>query len=548
MEPMAKPPEETAEQQLAMAQSQLARYAHDFRETVQQLRASEQRFRGIVERSSDAIFTVDTEGRVTYASPAMERTTGLPAAELVGHHFNNFITPAAMPEALAAFNRMLGGDIIEGVELEMRRQDGTIFIALLNGSPVVEAGKVVGGQALYQDITRRKQAESAMQRLNRALAALSTCNSILIHATEEPQLLEEMCHNIVQQGNYHLVWIGLVEHDAEQRIRPVASAGAKVCHLESPHLGWGDNEEGQCPAGRAVRLGTTQLANDILVDPQDAHWRDEALRCGFASSIALPLKQEDDTVFGVLNIYAAEAHAFDDAEVRLLRELADDLAFGVLTLRTRQERSHYLQQHLKSVEQLKEALVSTIRAMALTVEKRDPYTAGHQSRVAALAMAIAVEMGVDENRVEGLRLGAMIHDIGKIYVPAEILNRPGKLSGPEFSMIKSHPEVGYDIIKGVEFPWPVADMVLQHHERMDGSGYPNGLRGEAIILEARILAVADVVEAITAHRPYRAGLGLATALVEIENGRGQLYDTAVADACLRLFREKGYTLTDDNPQ
>nr|WP_305910148.1 HD-GYP domain-containing protein [Methylomarinum sp. Ch1-1]MDP4519669.1 HD-GYP domain-containing protein [Methylomarinum sp. Ch1-1] len=212
------------------------------------------------------------------------------------------------------------------------------------------------------------------------------------------------------------------------------------------------------------------------------------------------------------------------------------------TLRTRRERDHYQQEHLKSANQLKEALIGTIRAIALTVEKRDPYTAGHQSRVADLAAAIAEELGLDQERIEGLRLGATIHDIGKIYIPAEILNRPGRLSEHEFGMIKSHAEVGYDIIKDVQFPWPVADMVLQHHERLDGSGYPNGLKGDEIILEARILAAADAVEAITAHRPYRPGLGINTALDEIESKRGLTYDADVVDACLRLFREKGYTL------
>ena len=137
----------------------------------------------------------------------------------------------------------------------------------------------------------------------------------------------------------------------------------------------------------------------------------------------------------------------------------------------------------------------------------------------------------------------MIHDIGKIYVPAEILNRPGRLTKAEFEIIKSHAEVGYDIIKDVKFPWPVAQMVLQHHERMDGSGYPNGLHGEDIILEARILAVADVVEAITAHRPYRPAVGLEKALLEIEAHRGPLYDPEVADACLHLMRDKGFTFS-----
>lgn len=325
----------------------------------------------------------------------------------------------------------------------------------------------------------------------------------------------------------------------------MASAGYEAGYLESLQITWADSERGQGPTGCAVRSGKVEIAHDIAQNPAYGPWREQALQRGYASSIALPLKKEAGEVFGVLNIYAAEAQAFDAAEIHLLQELADDLAFGVLTLRTRRERDHYQLEHLKSAGLLKKALIGTIRAIALTVEKRDPYTAGHQSRVADLAAAIAGEMGLDADHIEGMKLGAMIHDIGKIYVPAEILNRPGRLSVHEFGMIKTHPEVGYDIIKDVKFPWPVALMVLQHHERMDGSGYPKGLKGEEIILEARILAVADVMEAITAHRPYRPALGFDVALAEIEAKRGQLYDPNVVDACLRLFREKGYTLENN---
>ncbi len=189
-------------------------------------------------------------------------------------------------------------------------------------------------------------------------------------------------------------------------------------------------------------------------------------------------------------------------------------------------------------EQLQTSLIQTIRAIALTIEKRDPYTAGHQERVAELAMKIGECMGLDEKRLEGLHLGALIHDIGKISVPAEILNRPGTLETALFAIIKSHPSVGYDIIKGIDFPWPLAEMVLHHHERMDGSGYPDGLKGDEISLESRILIVADVVEAMASHRPYRPALGMDMALAEIEQGKGTLYDPDVVECCIGLFREK----------
>ncbi|ATX79008.1 PAS domain S-box-containing protein/HDIG domain-containing protein [Mariprofundus aestuarium] len=194
----------------------------------------------------------------------------------------------------------------------------------------------------------------------------------------------------------------------------------------------------------------------------------------------------------------------------------------------------------ESHEQLQQSLEGTVTAVAKAVEARDPYTAGHQRRVADLAAAIAAELGLDEERVKGIRLGATIHDIGKIQLPAEILSKPGRLSSIEFQLIQSHPQASYEILKDISFPWPVAEVAHQHHERIDGSGYPQGLKGEDICLEARIVAVADVVEAMNSHRPYRPGLGIDSALEEIREGRGSRYDEAVVDACLKLFAGKGF--------
>ncbi|WP_167631955.1 HD domain-containing phosphohydrolase [Mariprofundus ferrooxydans] len=191
---------------------------------------------------------------------------------------------------------------------------------------------------------------------------------------------------------------------------------------------------------------------------------------------------------------------------------------------------------------LMQSLEGTIAAVARMVEARDPYTAGHQQRVAKLAVAIATEMGLSTEQVRGIELGAEIHDIGKIQLPAEILSKPGRLSELEYTLIQGHAQIGYDILKDIEFPWPVADIAHQHHERLDGSGYPQGLKGDAICLEAAIVAVADVVEAMSSHRPYRPGLGVDAALKEIESKRGLLYHPATVDACIKLFRENGYEL------
>jgi PAS domain S-box-containing protein/putative nucleotidyltransferase with HDIG domain len=193
---------------------------------------------------------------------------------------------------------------------------------------------------------------------------------------------------------------------------------------------------------------------------------------------------------------------------------------------------------------LRDALSGTIQVLSAVSEKRDPYTAGHQRRVANLAQAIAQELGLSPDRVEGIRVAGVIHDIGKISIPAEILSKPARLSEIEYKMIQSHAQIGHDILGDVKFAWPIANIILQHHERMDGSGYPQGLKGDDILLESRILAVSDVVEAMASHRPYRSALGIEAALKEIENNKGLLYDSAVVSACLKLFREKGYALKE----
>jgi PAS domain S-box-containing protein len=197
--------------------------------------------------------------------------------------------------------------------------------------------------------------------------------------------------------------------------------------------------------------------------------------------------------------------------------------------------------HLQQTEHMLRALIDTL---GRTAESRDPYTAGHQRRVAELGAAIGEEMGLDAHTVDGVALGATVHDIGKIAVPAEILTYPGKLTGPALEMVRSHCQVGHDVLAGIEFPWPIAQIVLQHHERLDGSGYPRGLRGEQILLETQVVAVADVAEAITSHRPYRSALGVDVALAVLGSGRGALFNTECVDACVRLIKRRRFAFLD----
>jgi HD-GYP domain-containing protein (c-di-GMP phosphodiesterase class II) len=194
----------------------------------------------------------------------------------------------------------------------------------------------------------------------------------------------------------------------------------------------------------------------------------------------------------------------------------------------------------QTMEKLRKSLLGTIKALSMTVEARDPYTSGHQRRVSHLGRAIAQGMALPNDTIDNVRIAGIVHDIGKVSVPAEILSKPGTLTDIEFGLIKVHPQSGYDILKNAELPYPIAEIVLQHHERLDGSGYPQGLKDGQTLLEARILAVADVVEAMASHRPYRPARGIDAALEEIEKNKGILYDEKVGEACLQLFREQGF--------
>jgi len=201
----------------------------------------------------------------------------------------------------------------------------------------------------------------------------------------------------------------------------------------------------------------------------------------------------------------------------------------------------------QSMAALRKLLGGVISVIASVVEVRDSYTSGHQRRVADLAREIATEMGISQDKINGIRSAGVIHDLGKICIPAEILSKASKLNGPEFELIKTHPQVAYDILKDIEFPWPIARIIYQHHERMDGSGYPQGIFGEDISLEARVLAVADVVEAMASHRPYRPALGMEVALKEIEKNKDILYDPKVVAACIKVFKEKGFKFKTKGP-
>lgn len=421
-------------------------------------------------------------------------------------------------------------------------QDGRIQGWRENSIYRLNTGEIV---AVYDDITERKLAEINLDRVNRALKTLSNCNHILIHANTEQDLLDDICRNIVENGGYPMSCVCyLHENGSKKHLHPVSQFGFSDSYFQTLSNGWeedtADDELPVSPEIRAITRMSPFIVHDIPAEQSDLPWVKMANEYDCSALICFPILHNNQAI-GSITILAKESSAFDDDEVKLLSELAADLSYGIVTLRSHEERKDLEQREQLGSQRLQDSLVSTIQAIATSMEKRDPYTAGHQRNVAKLATAIAKEMKLPDEQIDGIMLGALIHDIGKIYVPSEILTRPGKLTSAEFEIIKSHPEVGYEIIQGVDFPWPVNEIVLQHHERLDGSGYPYGLKGDDISLEARILAVADVVEAMASHRPYRPGLGLDAALNELEMNRGTLYDNDAVEKCILLFIEKEFS-------
>ena len=507
-----------------------------------QIQESEAKLRGIFEAVVDGIAVVDPETQaIQETNKAFREMLGYGPEEILALRIPDLYPPEAVGNVLAQFERQKKGELKTAADLPVRRKDGSVFFADVSAALALLVNKpeLVG---VFHDISERKRTENQLKRLNWALRALGQGNSALVHAGTEKQLFQACCDSIADAEGYPLAWIGLTRDDAAHSIDIVASAGEARKYLEDFVVSWADEPRGQGPTGAAIRSNAMQVNNNLAESATYAPWIENAHSNRLASCIALPIRINGAAI-GTLTVYGRERDVFGQAEVTLFEEFAADIGYGIASRRTLVAYEAGLVQREQATLKLRAAFESLIAVLAATVERRDPYTAGHQRRVAELSLAIAHALGLDPTRTEGLHFAATIHDIGKIYVPAEILARPGKLLPLEFEMIKEHAQVGFELVKDVEFPWSVADMIRQHHERLDGSGYPQGLKGDQILLEARILAVADIVEAMSSHRPYRAGLGLDAALAQIRQEAGTKLDANVVDACERVFREQGFSFS-----
>ncbi len=504
------------------------------------LLASEERFRLLVETAPDAIMLYDADQhRLVDANPQAERLFGYAREEIVKHAPEFFYAPEQPdPRPFAQMfadnvKRVMAGEHL-AVHRRIRTSSGEERLCHMT---VVRLPGARGNlqRASFVDITEREATERRLERVKRALLTLSRGNEVVVRATSEAELFEGMCRAVTEVGGYRMAWVGTVEHDAAKTVQLVASAGDGADRLATRlELTWAEVPFGQGTTGRAIRSGQPATTRNIWDHPNMVGLAEFAQEYGVVSAATFPLKDASG-VFAVLLLYAADANAFDAEELELLQKLADDLSYGFVALRHRRTSAELEQRWRVGLE-------SMVGAIANMVELRDLYTAGHQQRVAKLAVSMARRLGLSEHDVEGIRLASIIHDLGKVSVPAEILSKPAKLSRTEMSLIREHAAAGYDNVRGIDFPWPIAQMVYQHHERLDGSGYPLGLKGDAILLGARIIAVADVIDAMTSHRPYRPALPIAAALAEIESHKGRLFDPAVVDACIALFETPDFSL------
>jgi putative nucleotidyltransferase with HDIG domain len=361
----------------------------------------------------------------------------------------------------------------------------------------------------------------------RAFQTMRAAQDVILRATSVEQLLAQTCQTIVDAGDYALAWVAEAMPDRDRSVTILAAAGV-TDYLLPDMISWhGGRPDGLGPVGSALRTGRPSLVDDVRRDRSFRPWSERASRHGFGSVIAVPFTDRRRRL--ALTVYASDPAAFDAATTEIFTSIAADIAYGV--------------RHVDHVALLSGSLDATIDAIATMIEARDPYTAGHQHRVAELAAAVARDLGLDPVTVDELYLGALVHDIGKISLPAEILSKPARLDQAEFDLVKRHAAKGADILGHGRLPHTVVEIAEQHHERLDGSGYPHGLRGDEISYPARIVAVADVVEAIAHHRPYRPARGIDDAIAEIVDGSGTRYDSEVVASCLRVL-DAGFEFSD----
>lgn len=376
------------------------------------------------------------------------------------------------------------------------------------------------------------------------LHALLGVNSLLLKPGDTEKLFRMVCDRLVASGCYSAAWVGLIV-PGNFKIVPFASSGLEDASWKSMEVTWDNSPYGFTPAGKAIKARKACVMADAATDPQvTQHWREMCRQKAYQSAAAFPVIVNGD-LHAVLELYSGAVDGFGREEVDVLASVTANIGLALELAEAEIKRWESDRALQAKLDDFKAMTAGVVKAMSSLVDIIDPFTTGHQRQVAGLACAMAQDMGLPAEEVAGIKVAGLLHDVGKIAVPAGILRKIEALSEEEMSLVRKHPLVGYDILKNIDFGSPVAEVALQHHERLDGSGYPFGLRATATCLEARIVAVADVVEAIAAQRPYRQDMGLAKALEEISRGKSVLYDPWPVDSCLKVFNEKLFSF--DHP-
>lgn len=498
-------------------------------------------FQTVSRQANEAIFLLQGEGpdfgRILAANQAAADMHGLSPDEILQMNIGQLDTPKNIKGAVDSITHFLQSEKVS-FQLNHTGNDGSVFpLEVSPGLVRFKEGNYI--LAFDKEIARR---ERAQQKLKKNYHSQQVINRLLRLFMEENSL------DVMLQLALDLITtITWITPEAKGAIFLVKKPGdwleLKAHRLFPPSLleQCGNIPFGKCLCGWAAKSKKIVFANHLPKARKTAGrgMDSSGFNCNQFPSMkphghyCIPLLTKQQELLGVLTLYTRENHKSDRAEKEYLTAVADALSGAIVQKNNENELR-------STTDSLRKALGGTVQAMAIAVEVKDPYTAGHQKRVADLARAIATEMKLPKDTVEVIRIAGRLHDLGKLSVPSEILSKSGPLSALETEFVKTHSLAGHEMLKDVGFPRPVAQAVLQHHERLDGSGYPNGLVGNKIILEARILGVADVIEAMGSHRPYRASLGLGEALREIEENKGKLYDPEVVDACLKLFNEKGF--------
>lgn len=506
----------------------LSRDVSEIRAMQHSLTSTDRQFRALVESSGDALAVTDADAVVRLLAGPLDTLIGVPAEALIGVSMFDLIRPSDQERARTLWSqRATTAEPMEAEDFWMQRPDGGWICLNLKATNHLDDPAIAGIVVTVSEMTETR---------NRASASvfLAAANAALMIARSEHDLFSEICRIAVADETYHLAWVGIADTARPLGFRVMAVGGSASAYLDDVERAFAGKAH-RGPVRDVMDTNTPYVVQDVDQMPESSPFRSLLVDHGHRSFVLLPLRF-GEADFGVLAIYADKTNAFSDDAIAMLEILAGDIVYGINSIRTREGHDRYRLRFEAGLE-------AAVRAIATAAELRDPYTAGHQHRVAALARAIATALGADADLVTGIGMAASIHDIGKLAVPAEILSKPGRLSAVEYELVKQHAQAGYDIVAQIDFPWPVAEMILQHHERLDGSGYPSGLRGEEIGLGGRIIAVADVVESMSFHRPYRPALGVDAAVQFISDGRGTLFCADAVDACLQLFRD-GFTLTE----